>query len=102
MLTTYDHSRPRFGDARARVGNPVDAAAAFPANADSADGSFGVAGLVDPQATLAGIEQGSSDALPFMRRYRLAFKTKFKSGRHVPSGRDRETRFSAGVMMLDE
>ena len=101
MLTTYDHSWPRFGDARARVGNPVDAAAAFPANTDPADCSFGVAGLVDPQAALAGLEQSGSDALPFMRRYRLTFKTKFKSGRHVPSGAI-VRHDSARSVMLDE
>ena len=65
MLTTDDHAWPRFGNACARVGYPVDAAPAFPANADTADRSFGVAGLIDPQATLTGLEQSSSHALPF-------------------------------------
>ena len=73
----------------ARVsGTPVDAAAAFPANADSADRSFRVAGLIDAQATLTGVEQSRSDALPFAGRYRLAFKTELESGRHVQPGRD--------------
>jgi hypothetical protein len=88
MLTTDVHAWPRFGNACARVGYSVDAAPAFPANADTADRSFGVAGLIDPQATLTGLEQSSSHALPFMGRYRLAFKTKLKSGRHVQPGRD--------------
>jgi hypothetical protein len=87
-LTTDDHALPRFGNACARVGDPVDAAPAFPANADTADRSFGVAGLIDPQATLTGLEQSSSHALPFKGRYQLAFKTKLKSGRHVQPGRD--------------
>jgi len=86
MLTTDDHAWLRLGNACARVGYPVDAAPAFPANADTADRSFGVAGLIDPQATLTGLEQSSSHALPFMRRYQLAFKTKLKSGRHIQSG----------------
>ena len=88
MLTTDDHAWPRFGNACARVGYPVDAAPAFPANADTADRSFGVAGLIDPQATLTGLEQSSSHALSFMGRYQLAIKTKRKSGRHVQPGRD--------------
>jgi hypothetical protein len=89
VLTTDDHAGPRFGNAGARVGYPVDAAPAFPANADSANRSFGVAGLIDPQATLTCLEQSGSHALPFMRRYRLAFKTELKSGRHFQRGRDR-------------
>jgi hypothetical protein len=86
VLTTDNHAGPRVGNACARVGYPVDAAPAFPANADSADRSFGVAGLIDPQATLTGPEQSSSHALAFMGRYRLAFKTELKSGRHVQLG----------------
>jgi hypothetical protein len=82
-LTADHHAGPRFGNACARVGHPVDAAAAFPANADSADRPFGVASLIYPQATLTGLEQSSSHDLPFTRCYRLAFKTEFKSGRHV-------------------
>jgi hypothetical protein len=91
VLTGHDHAWPRFGNACTRVGYPVDAAPAFPANADSADRSFGVAGLIDPQTTLTGLEQSSSHALPFMGRYRLAFKTKLKSGRHVQSGANVDT-----------
>jgi hypothetical protein len=90
-LTTDDHAWPRFGNACARVRDPVDAAPAFPANADSADRSFGVARLIDPQAALTGLEQSSSHALPFTRRYRLAFKTKFKSARHVQAERIADT-----------
>jgi hypothetical protein len=86
VLTAYDHAWPRFGDACARVGYPVDAAPAFPANADAADRSFGVAALIDPEATLTGLEQSSSHALTFKGRYQLAFKTKLKSGRHVQPG----------------
>jgi len=96
-LTGHDHAWPRFGNACTRVGYPVDAAPAFPANADSADRSFGVASLIDPQTALTGLEQSSSHALPFMGRYRPAFKTKLKSGRHVQpgaSGRDSERSFS--------
>jgi hypothetical protein len=88
MLTTDVHAWPRFGNACARVGHSVDAAPAFPANADPADRSFGVAGLIDPQETLTGLEQSSSHALTFLGRYRLAFKTKLKSDRHVQPGRD--------------
>jgi len=88
VLATYDHAWPRNGYAGARVGYAVDAAPAFPANADAADRSFCIAGLVDPQATLAGLEQGGSHALPFTRRYRLAFKTELECGRHVQRGRD--------------
>lgn len=96
VLTTDNHARPRFGNACAGVGYPVDAAPAFPTNADTADRSFGVAGLIDPQATFTGLEQRSGHALPFTRGYPLAFKTKLESGRHAQSGmRELQTRFSA-------
>jgi len=99
VLAADDHAWPRFDNACARGGYPVDAARAFPANPDTADCSFGVAGLVDPQATLTGLEQRSSHALPFMGRYRLAFKTKLKSGRHVQSGRDCGHDSAQGILL---
>jgi hypothetical protein len=102
VLTTDDHSWARFGKACARVGRSVDAAPALPANADTADRPLGVAGLVDPQTTLTGFEQSSSDALPFTSRYRLAFKTEFKSGRHVQLGRGCGYESARGISRTDK
>ena len=99
MLTVDDHAWPRFGNACTRVGYPVDAAPAFPANADSADRSFGVAGLIDPQATLTGPEQSSCNALPLITRYQLAFKTKLELGRHVQLGHDCGHDSARGILL---
>jgi hypothetical protein len=102
VLAADDHAWPRFGNACARVGHPVDAAPAFPANADTADRSFGVAGLIDPQATLTGLEQSGSHALSFMCRYRLAFKTELKSGRHVQPGHNCGHDSARGIFFEDK
>jgi hypothetical protein len=100
MLTTDDHARPRFGHACTRIRRPVDAAPAFPTNADAADRSLRVARLVDSQAALAGLEQRRSDALPFASRYRLAFETELESGRHIVQLEQDADRRSVRLAML--